>query len=205
MKEAEFIQASTAKEQELEETIAKLQEVEAELENVYQQQQTPSELHKGEMKQLVKQLEQLQQTTERDRENNEFIRYHAIEAERQKWEAHEARLIAQLDEAMQRIASMRDQSETRRNTRPLSIAEESDENIVSVGSIASLTVSHTHTDVVNEEVTDKNEIKRSDSALCESVKPAVTIVLPVADSYVISTSPVLMLNQLSPTYYMKFW
>ena len=54
VKEAEFIQASATKEQELEETIAKLQEVEAELENVYQQQQTPSELHKGEMKQLVK-------------------------------------------------------------------------------------------------------------------------------------------------------
>ena len=121
--------------------------------------------------------------------------------ERQKWEAREARLIAQLDEAIQRIASMRDQSETRRNTRPLSIAE----NIVSVGSITSLTVSHTHTDVVSKEVTDKNEIKRSDSALCEKVKPAVTIVLPVADSYVVSTSPVLMLNQLSPTYYMIFW
>ena len=36
------------------------------------------------MKQLVKQLEQLQQTTERDCENNELIRYCAIEAERQK-------------------------------------------------------------------------------------------------------------------------
>ena len=43
-KEAEFIQTSTAKEQELEETVEKLQEVEAELENVRQQ--------------LVKQLEQ---------------------------------------------------------------------------------------------------------------------------------------------------
>ena len=38
VKEAEFIQNSTVKEQELKETIAKLQEVEAELENVHQQQ-----------------------------------------------------------------------------------------------------------------------------------------------------------------------
>ena len=60
-KEAEFIQTSTAKEQELEETVAKLQEAEAELENVRQQQQAQSELHEGEMKQLVKQIEQLQQ------------------------------------------------------------------------------------------------------------------------------------------------
>ena len=91
------------KEQELEETIAKLQEVEAELENVRQQQKMQSELHEEEMKQLVKQLEQLQQTTERDCENNELICYCSIQAERQKWEAHEARLAAQLDEAMQRM------------------------------------------------------------------------------------------------------
>ena len=197
-KEAEFIQTSTAKEQELEEIIAKLQEVEAELENVRQQQQAQSELHEGEMKQLVKQIEQLQLTTERDRENNELIRYRAIEAERQKWEAREARLTAQLDEAMQRIAAVRDQSETRKNTIPLSIAEESDENTVSVSSIASPTVSHAHTDVVSEEVTDKSGIKGSDSAPCESVKPAVTTVPPVTDSYVVSTSPVPMLNQLPP-------
>ena len=94
MKEAEFIQNSTAKEQELEETIAKLQEVEAELENVRQQQKMQSELHEEEMKQLVKQLEQLQQTTERDCENTELICYCAIQAERQKWEAREARLAA---------------------------------------------------------------------------------------------------------------
>ena len=48
--------------------------------------------------------------TERDRENNELIRYCAIEAERQKWEACEVRLTAQLDKAMQRIAEVRDQS-----------------------------------------------------------------------------------------------
>ena len=127
-----------------------------------------------------------------------MISYRAIEGERQKWEAHEARLTTQLDEAMQRIAVMRDQSETRRNTRPLSIAEESDENIVSVSSIASPIVNHAHTDVVSEEATDKSEIKERDSAPCESVKPAVTIVPPVADSYVVSTSHVPMLNQLLP-------
>ena len=47
------MQNSTAKEQELEETIANLQEVEAELENVHQQQKMQSELHEEEMKQLV--------------------------------------------------------------------------------------------------------------------------------------------------------
>ena len=44
--------------------------------------------------------------------NNELICYHAIEVERQKWETREARLPAQLDEAMQRIAAMRDQEGT---------------------------------------------------------------------------------------------
>ena len=67
-----------------------------------------------------------------------------------------------------------------------------------MSSIASQTVSHTHTDVVSEEATDKSEIKERDSAPCESVKSAVTIVPPVANSYVVSTSPVLMLNQLPP-------
>ena len=38
VKEAEFIQTSTVKEQELEEIIAKLQEIEAKLENICQQQ-----------------------------------------------------------------------------------------------------------------------------------------------------------------------
>ena len=90
------------------------------------------------------------------------------------------------------------QSETGRNTRLLSIAEESDENIVSVRSIASPTVSHAHTDVVSEEATDNSEIKERDSAPCESVKSAVTIIPPVANSYVVSTSPVPMLNQLPP-------
>ena len=67
-----------------------------------------------------------------------------------------------------------------------------------MSSIASPTISHTHTDVVSEEATDKSEIKERDSAPCESVKSAVTIVPPVANSYVVSTSPVPMLNQLPP-------
>ena len=65
------------------------------------------------MKQLIKQLEQLQQTTERDHEHSELTRHRALEAERQKWEASEARLTTQLDEAMQRIAVLQDQSEER--------------------------------------------------------------------------------------------
>ena len=56
-----------------------------------------------------------------------------------------------------------------------------------MSSIASPTVSHAHTDVVSEEATDKSEIKERDSATCESVKSAVTIVPPVANSYVVST------------------
>ena len=54
-----------------------------------------------------------------------------------------------------------------------------------MSSIASPTVSHAHTDVVSEEATDKSEIKERDSAPCESVKSAVTIVPPVANSYVV--------------------
>ena len=65
------------------------------------------------MKQLIKQLKQLQQTAERDHEHSELTRHRALEAERQKWEAREARLTTQLDKAMQRIAVLQDQSEER--------------------------------------------------------------------------------------------
>ena len=91
MKEAEFVEASNSKEKQLEEALIRMQEAENKLYNLREQQQKQSELHKEEMKQLIKQLEQLQQTAERDREHSELTRYHALEAERQKWEVREAR------------------------------------------------------------------------------------------------------------------
>ena len=74
-KEAKFIQTSTEKEQELEETVAKLQVAESELEK---QQKKQNELYEGETKQLIKHLKQLQRTTERDHENSELIHYRAL-------------------------------------------------------------------------------------------------------------------------------
>lgn len=72
-----------------------------------------------------------------------------------KWEAREARLPAQLAEAIKRIAMLKDQSEAREN-RLLSVSEENDENIELVSSFVSPTVSHTHIDV-SEEVINKNK------------------------------------------------
>ena len=43
-----------------------------------QQQQKQNELYKGEMKQLIKRLKQLQWRTEKDRENSELIHYRAL-------------------------------------------------------------------------------------------------------------------------------
>ena len=45
-----------------------------------------------------------------------MICYDALEAERQKCEAREAILVAQLDKAMKKIAELKDQNETRENT-----------------------------------------------------------------------------------------
>ena len=44
------------------------------------------------MKYLIKQLEQLQQTAERYRENSKLLCYGALETDIQMWEACEARL-----------------------------------------------------------------------------------------------------------------
>ena len=73
-----------------------------------------------------------------------------------KWEACEARLTAQLAEAIKRIAILKDQSEARENRLP-SVSEENDENIELVSSFVLPTVSHTHTDV-SKEVISKNKI-----------------------------------------------
>ena len=101
------------KEKQLEEALIRIQEGENELYNLREQQQKQSELHKEEMKQLIKQLKQLQQSAERDCKHSELIHNCALEVERQKWEAREARLTVQLDEAMQRIVVLQDQSKER--------------------------------------------------------------------------------------------
>ena len=111
---------------------------------------------------------------------------HYIEAERQKWEACKARLAAQSDEAMNKIAELNDQSEARENTRLLSVSKESDETIEPVSSFVSLTVSHAHTNVIKE-----------------VSKSVILIETPAGDSYSISYPPVSMLNQLPLLY--KYW
>ena len=115
---------------------------------------------------------------------------HYIEAERQKWEACKARLAAQSDEAMNKIAELNNQSEARENTRPLSVSKESDETIEPVSSFVSPTVSHAHTNMIKE-VSKSVILKGSD------------IETPADDSYSISYPPVTMLNQLPPLY--KYW
>jgi len=69
------------------------------------------------MEHLSKQVEQLQQMAEKDRESYELLCYHALEVERQKWEAREARLTAKLDKAMQQIAALQEQIDMGENVR----------------------------------------------------------------------------------------
>ena len=57
MKEAEFVEAITAKEKQLEETVTKLRDTETEVNILREQQQNQSETHNGEMKHLIEQLE----------------------------------------------------------------------------------------------------------------------------------------------------
>jgi len=69
------------------------------------------------MEHLSKQVEQLQQTAERDDESYKLLHYCALEVERQKWEAHEARLTTQLDKAMQQIAALQEQIDMGENVK----------------------------------------------------------------------------------------
>ena len=121
---------------------------------------------------------------------NWYIIVHYIEAERQKWEACEARLAAQSDKAMKKIAELNDQSEARENTRLLSVSKESDETNEPVSSFVSPTVSHTHTNMIKE-VSKSVILKGSD------------IETLADDSYSVSYPPVSMLNQLLLLY--KYW
>ena len=68
------------------------------------------------MKQLIKQLKQLQQTTERDHENSELILDHALELEKQKWKVCGTRLSysAAIDETIEKAAALKDKNETKR-------------------------------------------------------------------------------------------
>ena len=52
------------------------------------------------------QIEDLQSTLKRVQESSELTRYRAVEAERQKWETREARLVSQLDKAMEQIVTL---------------------------------------------------------------------------------------------------
>ena len=79
-KETDFVEAITAKENQLQESVAKLQKLEAEVNLLRQQQHRQSELHDGEMERLVQQIQQLQQAAE----NNELLRYRALEVERKR-------------------------------------------------------------------------------------------------------------------------
>ncbi len=58
----------------------------------------------------------MQSQAQRQRERAEFERYRAVEAERQKWETREARMI-QLQERLEvaRSARLRDESEVERS------------------------------------------------------------------------------------------
>ena len=72
-KETDFVEAITAKENQLQESVAKLQKLEAEVNLLRQQQHRQSELHDGEMERLVQQIQELQAA-----ENNELLRYRAL-------------------------------------------------------------------------------------------------------------------------------
>jgi len=96
------VEEITSREEQFQELEKKLQQSETELFSLQQQQQQQSKLHNEQMEHLSKQVEQLQQTVERDCESYELLCYCALEVERQKWEVHEARLTSQLDKAMHR-------------------------------------------------------------------------------------------------------
>ena len=42
-------------------------------------------------------------------QNNELLHYHALEAERRKWEPSEVTLVAQIDKNMQEIVALQEQ------------------------------------------------------------------------------------------------
>ena len=188
-KEAEFVEAIIAKEKQLEETVTKLQDTETEVNILREQQQNQSETHNRETKHLIEQLEQPQQTAERDRENSELLRYHALEAERQKWEACEARMTSQLDEAMRQITVLREQSKVKGIIRSVK-CDKLEKRESTVSSSLSL----------DEVFVDKSETaSEANAEVFGALKPIATTTIPkVSGNCVVSSSLVPMLNQLPP-------
>ena len=74
----------TSREEQLQKLGEKLQQSETELFSLQWQQQQQNELHNELMEHLSKQVEQLQQTAERDCESYELLCYRTLEVERQK-------------------------------------------------------------------------------------------------------------------------
>ena len=134
------------------------------------------------MKHLIKQLEQLQQTAERDHENSELLCYHVMEVERQKWEACEARLTVQLEEAMQQIVLLREQSVRRENIRPPRLPEGGDElEKREFNLVAPPTASHASSDgyMLSESLVDISETSSEVNAETQkTLKPAVITTVP---------------------------
>ena len=186
MKEAEFVEAITAKEKQLEETVTKLRDTETEVNILREQQQNQSKTHNEEMKHLIEQLEQLRQTAERDREDSELLRYRALEAERQKWEACEARMTSQLDEAMRQITVLREQSEVKEVIGSVK-CDEREKRESTVSPSLSLTP-------LDEVFVDKSETASEANAEVF----ATTTVPKVSGNCVATSSLVPMLNQLPP-------
>ena len=155
--------------------MAKLQKLEAKVNLLRQEQHRQSELHDGEMERLAQQIQQLQQTAE----NNELLRYRALEVERKKWESHEVRMAAQLDEAMQQIAMLKERQ---------SIAGENikGDELEMVESVVSPTASYAPSEMFS--LVDRNETLSETNP--EVPKPVVTTEF--------HPSPVPMLNQLPP-------
>ena len=180
-KETDFVEAITAKDNQLQESVAKLQKVEAEVNFLRQQQHRQSELHDGEMERLVQQIQQLQQAAE----SNELLRYRALEVERQKWESREVRMAAQLDEAMRQIAMLKErQNVTEENFKG--------DELETVESVVSPTVSHGPSEMFS--LVDRNE---TSSETNPEVPKPVEVPKPLVTTE-FHPSPVPMLNQLPP-------
>ena len=192
MKEAEFVEAITAKEKQLEETVTNLRDTETEVNILREQQQNQSETHNKEMKHLIEQLEQLRQTAESDRDNSELLRYRALEAERQKWEAREARMTSQLDEAMRKITVLRGKSKVNGIIRSVK-CDELEKRESTVSSPLSLTP-------LDEVSVDKSETaSEANAEVFGALKStATTTISAVSGNCVASSSLVPMLNQLPP-------
>ena len=173
-KEAEFVETITAREA-ARRNCDKLRDTEIKVNILREQQQNQSETHNGEMKHLIEQLEQLRQTAERDCENSKLLRYRALEAERQKWEAREA---TQLDQAMQQITVLRGQSKVNGIIRSVK-CDELEKRESTVSSPLSLTP-------LDEVFVDKSET--ASEANAGTLKPTATTTMPKISGNCVASS-----------------